>query len=139
MNKDDKKELVSYRIARARETFKEVNLHIENKLWNTAINRLYYACYYAVTALLFKFCFRENFPELLGGTRELSKVFFEKIPVKQITEDQELPFKERVTQILAHKKEGKDISHLEKQIDQMIYKLYELTEEEIKIVEEAVK
>jgi len=52
MNNDDKKELVSYRIARARETFKEVNLHIENKLWNTAINRLYYACYYAVTALL---------------------------------------------------------------------------------------
>jgi len=52
MNKDDKKELVSYRIARARETFHEVNLHIENKLWNTAINRLYYACYYAVTALL---------------------------------------------------------------------------------------
>ena len=52
MNKDDKKELVSYRIARARETFNEVNLHIENKLWNTAINRLYYACYYAVTALL---------------------------------------------------------------------------------------
>ena len=52
MNKDDKKELVSYRITRARETFNEVNLHIENKLWNTAINRLYYACYYAVTALL---------------------------------------------------------------------------------------
>ena len=88
---------------------------------------------------LFKFCFRENFPELLGGTRELSKVFFEKIPVKQIIEDQELPFKEIVIQILAHKKEGKDIFHLEKQIDQMIYKLYELTEEEIKIVEEAVK
>ena len=27
---------------------------------------------------LFKFCFRDNFPELLGGTRELRKIFFEK-------------------------------------------------------------
>jgi hypothetical protein len=29
---------------------------------------------------LFKFCFRDNFPELLGGTRELRKIFFDKIP-----------------------------------------------------------
>lgn len=27
---------------------------------------------------LFKFCFRDNFPELLGGTRELRKIFFDK-------------------------------------------------------------
>lgn len=27
-------------------------MHIENELWNTAVNRLYYACYYAVSALL---------------------------------------------------------------------------------------
>lgn len=27
---------------------------IQNELWNTAINRLYYACYYAVIALLVK-------------------------------------------------------------------------------------
>jgi len=26
--------------------------YILNKLWNTAVNRLYYACYYAVIALL---------------------------------------------------------------------------------------
>ena len=33
-------------------TFGEVQIHLENALWNTAINRLFYACYYAVTALL---------------------------------------------------------------------------------------
>ena len=38
---------------------------------------------------LFKFCFRNNFPELLGDTYELSKVFFEKIPVKQPNEEYE--------------------------------------------------
>ena len=52
MNKEERKELVFYRISRAKETFSEVKLHIENKLWNTAINRLYYACYYAVIAIL---------------------------------------------------------------------------------------
>ena len=52
MNQEGRQELVKYRIKKARETFNEVNLHVENKLWNTAVNRLYYACYYAVIALL---------------------------------------------------------------------------------------
>ena len=52
MNKQDRPDLVEYRIAKARETFNEVSLHIENELWSTAVNRLYYACYYAVIALL---------------------------------------------------------------------------------------
>ena len=45
---------INYRIQRARETILEVQKHIENKFWNTAINRMYYACFYAVSALLAK-------------------------------------------------------------------------------------
>jgi uncharacterized protein (UPF0332 family) len=45
---------VSYRIRRAKETISETKILIDNKLWNTAINRMYYACFYAVGALLFK-------------------------------------------------------------------------------------
>ena len=45
---------VKYRIGRAKETIQEVRTHIENKYWNTAINRMYYACFYAVSALLSK-------------------------------------------------------------------------------------
>jgi uncharacterized protein (UPF0332 family) len=52
MNQEERRELVKYRIIKARDTFNEVNLHIENKLWNTAVNRLYYACFYAVIAVL---------------------------------------------------------------------------------------
>jgi len=52
MNEKDRTELVKYRISKAKETLDEIPIHIENKLWNTAINRLYYACYYAVIALL---------------------------------------------------------------------------------------
>lgn len=45
---------INYRIERARETIEEVKTHIENKFWNTAINRMYYACFYAMGALLIK-------------------------------------------------------------------------------------
>jgi len=52
MNEKDRQDLVQYRISKARETLDEVSLHVQNELWNTAMNRLYYACYYAVAALL---------------------------------------------------------------------------------------
>ncbi|HEV7346778.1 HEPN domain-containing protein [Telluribacter sp.] len=54
MKSQDRIELSKYRIRRARETFGEVSILIENRLWNTAVNRLYYACYYAVIALLIR-------------------------------------------------------------------------------------
>lgn len=43
-----------YRLQRAKETIHEVETHIENEFWNTAINRMYFACFYAVGALLIK-------------------------------------------------------------------------------------
>ncbi len=46
---------IKYRIKRARETIEEVQVHIDNKFWNTAINRMYYACFYSIGALLVKF------------------------------------------------------------------------------------
>ena len=45
---------IRYRLQRANETISETKILIENKLWNTAINRMYYACFYAVGALLVK-------------------------------------------------------------------------------------
>ena len=44
----------NYRIQKAKETIVEVEIHIQNEFWNTAINRMYYACFYAVSALLVK-------------------------------------------------------------------------------------
>ena len=86
---------------------------------------------------LFNYCFRNNFPELLGGTRELRKVFFEKIPVKQILKEEELPLSQLLNQIITIKKSNPNTSTsvLESEIDRIIYGLYGLTEEEIRIVE----
>ncbi len=36
-----------------------------------------------LNSALFRCCFRDNFPELLGHTYELSKTFFDKIPIKR--------------------------------------------------------
>jgi len=46
--------LIGYRLDRARETFEEALLMQREEHWNACANRLYYACFYAVTALLTK-------------------------------------------------------------------------------------
>jgi len=45
---------VNYRMQRAKETLAEVQTLIDNKYWNTSINRMYYSTFYAVNALLIK-------------------------------------------------------------------------------------
>ncbi|MCK4654101.1 MAG: Eco57I restriction-modification methylase domain-containing protein, partial [Candidatus Cloacimonetes bacterium] len=59
-----------------------------------------------------------------------------KFPIK-INEDNQQPFIQLVDQILIDKKAGKDTQHLEDKIDLMVYKLYELSYEEVKIVDPA--
>ncbi len=46
------KELVSYRLQRARETLADARILADAGRWNPCVNRLYYACFYAVSALL---------------------------------------------------------------------------------------
>lgn len=52
MTNDERKDIVLYRLENAKNTLAEVQSHIENGFYNTAVNRMYYACYYAVSALL---------------------------------------------------------------------------------------
>ena len=47
-----KKDLIRYRILRAWDTLDDARILVENEKWNSSINRLYYAAYYAVIALL---------------------------------------------------------------------------------------
>lgn len=54
MNDYQPEDFVQYRLHRAKETISEIEILIRNEYWNTAINRLYYACFYAVGALLVK-------------------------------------------------------------------------------------
>ncbi len=47
-----KEELVRYRLSRAMETLDEARIMADTEHWLACINRLYYACFYAVSALL---------------------------------------------------------------------------------------
>ncbi len=44
--------LINYRIEKARQTIKEADVLADSDFYNTAINRLYYAVYYAASALM---------------------------------------------------------------------------------------
>ena len=74
---------------------------------------------------LFKFCFLNSFPELLGETRELRKVFFDKIPVIEVSNAIEQVFSNLVNDIQQAYSKQKAIH-----IDQVIFDLYGLTEDE---------
>lgn len=48
------KELFFYRLERAQETLEDARILANSERWNACMNRLYYACFYAVSALLIK-------------------------------------------------------------------------------------
>ena len=52
LDEQSRKGLVRYRMERADETMEEVRLLSGHGHYNAAVNRLYYACYYAAEALL---------------------------------------------------------------------------------------
>ncbi len=52
MTNEERNEYVKYRIESAHETFNAAKVLAENGFWNSAVNRLYYALFYAVNALL---------------------------------------------------------------------------------------
>ena len=74
---------------------------------------------------LFKFCFRDSFPELLGGTRELSKIFFDKIPVKKVSPEIDVKFNNLVSELQKRFDDQKT-----KDIDNMIFDIYSISTKE---------
>lgn len=54
MTEQERKILTSIRLQNAKDTLAEIPVHLEHGFWNTAVSRMYYACYYAVEALLLK-------------------------------------------------------------------------------------
>ncbi|WP_312322707.1 TaqI-like C-terminal specificity domain-containing protein [Soonwooa sp.] len=79
---------------------------------------------------LFKYCYRDNFPELQGGTRELSKIFFDKVSVLKISKTINNQFKELILKINKLKQDDCSTKDLELNIDNLIFSLYGLTNNE---------
>lgn len=54
MDEESRRGLINYRLKRASETLEEAEYNAKGKYYNAAVNRLYYACYYAASALMLK-------------------------------------------------------------------------------------
>ncbi len=52
MNRDERTEYVKYRVETAYKTYEAAKVLADNGFWNSSVNRLYYALFYAVNALL---------------------------------------------------------------------------------------
>ena len=78
---------------------------------------------------LFKFCFINSFPELQGGTRELRKIFFDKIPVLPVDDNTDELFEELLRSIQDFYSNEKAL-----EIDRHIFDLYQLTSEEVALI-----
>jgi adenine-specific DNA-methyltransferase len=74
-----------------------------------------------------------------GGYIEVKPQYFEQIPIPNTSERSKQALIKLVEQAISKRKKNQraDISDLEAQIDGLVYKLYNLTEEEIKIIERA--
>jgi uncharacterized protein (UPF0332 family) len=117
-----KDDLIKHRIARAKDTFEDAHILAENERWNSAINRLYYAAYYAVIALLLstdlkptthngaKSNFSEHFVKTGKIDKELGKIFSQLFSWRQkgdyddlfdFQEDNVLPYFEPVKKLIS--------------------------------------
>ena len=105
-------DLVLYRLEKASQTLEDARLLAAAKRWNPCVNRLYYSCFYAVTALLaqndfasskhtgIRSIFNLNFVKTGKISKEIAEIYNDLFDRRQegdyadyvvFTEDQVLP------------------------------------------------
>ena len=119
-------------------TYDNDNKFYEHTVHSTHITDKNYSAKYVLSLFnskLFRFYYQKTnsqggdiFPQI-----RISSV--ENLPIKKIEEKAQQPFVALVDQILELKKAGKDTQALEDEIDALVYRLYDLTADEIAIVE----
>ena len=60
LSKEDRDELIKYRLDQAKECIDEVTFQIDNRKYKTAINRIYYGMFYSLLALGLKYEFETS-------------------------------------------------------------------------------
>jgi hypothetical protein len=100
----------------------------------TGLHLEYLTCFF--NSKLFRYCFLNNFPELMGGTRELRKIFLQEIPVKKITDKENEIYKEILTRIVNAKQQNISSKNLKEIVDNIIFDEYSLVSQEIETINE---
>ncbi len=80
------------------------------------------------------FFIRQISPPVRGGFVEMRIIFMEQLPIPSATAAQKAPITERVRKILAAP-DSPVVPRLESEIDDLVYKLYGLTKDEVALVE----
>jgi hypothetical protein len=124
---------------RANYSFDENGMYLTNSAYFMSGGSLKYLLA-ILNSKLSDFYFFKITAQIAGGRKRYTKQYVEKVPIPKISEYEQKPFENIVYQILTAKKANPqaDTSALEQEIDKLVYELYGLTNEEIKIVEESV-
>lgn len=75
MTDDERREVIVLRIENAYTSLKEAELLLDNGYYNASVNRMYYAAYYVVSALLLS---REIQANTHAGVRQMLGLYFTK-------------------------------------------------------------
>jgi hypothetical protein len=112
------------------------NLHIVNSK-DEKYNLKYILA--VINSKLMNFYYETLNPEKGEALAEVKKQNVEKLLIKIADNQVQSLFIKKVDEILSLKSEGKDTTALEQQIDNLVYKLYELTYQEVKAIDPQFK
>ena len=124
-------------------TIDENNYYIMSSLYNAILLNKKFDLKYLlglINSNLFQYLMYKLTFEKTKGAFTKAKIFhYYELPVKDVESARQQPIVELVNKALEAKKNDHqaDISILEKEIDNLVYQLYELTPEEIELIEQA--
>ena len=124
-------------------TIDENNYYIMSSLYNAILLNKKFDLKYLlglINSNLFQYLMYKLTFEKTKGAFTKAKIFhYYELPVKDVESARQQPIVELVNKALDAKKNDHqaDISVLEKEIDNLVYQLYELTPEEIELIEQA--
>ena len=79
---------------------------------------------------LFRYCFTDNFPIIQGAGREMNESIFKRIPVKDVTDEEDAEYERRVMEIQQMKRDGLQTEEKEHELDLMILAHYGIIDPE---------
>ena len=118
-------------IQKKRKTFASTNNIVLKKEYND-----YYKFFTGLlNSKLMNWFYSNNFSNNSNLTVNISKTFLETLSIPKIPKSQQKPFETLVDKIISKKEAGEETTAEEREIDLMVYKLYNLTYEEVKIID----
>ena len=104
--------------------------YINQKAYMIVGNHLGYLTAFFNSAL-FRYCFTENFPIIQGAGREMNESIFKRIPVKDVTDEEDAEYERRVMEIQQMKRDDQQTEEKEHELDLMILAHYGITDPEL--------